>query len=112
MLSCFLRTGSFNSFRSDLIQANSVTRSASDLYFDFVLGLDTTFCFPKDQEVRISPRKTHCPLIYFLSSGLVAQSASENPIMSRSMKGLMCRVIRVGNPSPRFTYTDNEQGKQ
>ncbi|MCI34027.1 hypothetical protein A2U01_0055245, partial [Trifolium medium] len=36
----------------------------------------------------------HCPAMDFLSSMLVAQSASENPAMSRSVEGL-----NIGSPS-------------
>ena len=69
----------------------SAAKSANALYFDSIDDLDTTFCFLEDQETKVSPRKTQCPAIYFLSSMIVAQSTSEKPVMSRSIDSLICR---------------------
>jgi len=74
-----------------MIQVTFAARSTKALYFDSVLDRDTTFCFLEAYEINVSPRKTHRPAMDFLSSMLVAQSASENPAISRSIEGLIWR---------------------
>ena len=81
--------GNFSSSISDLIQVTSGVRSAKALYSDSVLDHDTTFCFLEAHEINVSPRKTYYPAMDFLSSMLMAQSASENPTISRSVEGLI-----------------------
>jgi len=85
----FLGIENFSSSRSDLIQVTSAARSAKALYSDLVLDRDTTFYFIKAYKINVSPRKTHCPAMDFLSSMLVAQFASENVVISRSIEGLI-----------------------
>lgn len=87
----FLGSGIFNSFRRDLIQVILAAKLARALYLDSMLDLDTTFYYLEDQEINVSPRKTHCPPMDFLSYILVAQPTSENPFMSKPVEGLTCR---------------------
>jgi len=91
----FLGIRNFSSSRSDLIQVTFAARSAKALYSNSVLDRDTTFCFLEAHEINVSRRKTHYHVMDFLSSMLVAQSASENPVISRSVEGLHDEDISI-----------------
>ncbi|KAH9648285.1 hypothetical protein KPL70_025526 [Citrus sinensis] len=72
-------TSIFNSLSKELIQVISVLHRAIALYSDFAEDLAAIPCFLELYATRLSPKYTQYPLIDLLSSGSLAQSASESP---------------------------------
>ena len=55
----------------------SAVAFATALYSASVLLLDTVACLRAAQAIKLGPKKTACPPVDCLSSGLPAQSTSE-----------------------------------
>jgi hypothetical protein len=71
------KRGRWSSLSSMRIQYISVIVRHMERYSASILERDTTFCFLADQEIRLEPRKMPYPVVEHLSSGLLAQSASQ-----------------------------------
>lgn len=104
-MTSFQRIGTFSSPNNDLYQETLTDRSASAIYSDFLLDPDNTLCFLEEHKIKILPRNTDQSIICFLSTSLVVQSTSENPVISRIIEVLMfkpklCNALQI----PQYTF--------